>query len=133
MKGKQEAKLEGYPNVISYECSKKIIEQMEKNICKLNMNIFKDGENKIITGTGFFTKLPFPTKEKLLPVFITNNHIIDQEILNLLNLKILINIKEETQIKTIILNKNDNRLKYTNKANDITIIEIKEKDKITNY
>ena len=26
--------LNGYPNVISYECTKKIIEQMEKNIFK---------------------------------------------------------------------------------------------------
>ena len=27
--------LRGYPNVISYECSKKIIKQMERNICKI--------------------------------------------------------------------------------------------------
>ena len=27
----------GYPNIISYECIKKIKEQMEKNICKINL------------------------------------------------------------------------------------------------
>ena len=43
-----------YPNVISYECTKKIIEQMEKNICKI-----KIGNEQ---GTGFFCKIPFPDK-----------------------------------------------------------------------
>ena len=27
-----------YPDIISYECSKKIIEQMEKNICKIKID-----------------------------------------------------------------------------------------------
>ena len=26
-----------YPNLISYECSKKILEQMEKNVCKIKI------------------------------------------------------------------------------------------------
>ena len=30
----KESILTGYPNIISYECSKKIIKQMENDICK---------------------------------------------------------------------------------------------------
>ena len=30
MEGKKESILTGYPNIISYECTKKIMEQMEK-------------------------------------------------------------------------------------------------------
>jgi hypothetical protein len=101
---------------------KKIIEQMERNICKINI-----GKNQ---GTGFFCKIPFPNQYKLLPVFITNNHVINKDILNKENMKIELDIKGEDNIKEIILN---NRMKYTNKEYDITIIEIKEEDNINNY
>ena len=109
--------LTGYPNVISYECSKKIIEQMEKNICKIKIRNEQS--------TGFFCKISFPDKDNMLPVFITNNHII-----NLKEDKIIIKIKEEKE--SLIINLN-NRIKYTNKEYDITIIELKEKDNIKNY
>ena len=89
---------------------------MERNICKINI-----GANQ---GTGFFTKIPIPNQNKLLPVLITNNHIINKEILNKENMKIKIDIKKEEKIKEIILNK---RLNYTNVDYDITIIEIKKK------
>ena len=36
MEGEEESILEGCPNVISFECSKTIIDQMEKCICKIN-------------------------------------------------------------------------------------------------
>ena len=39
-------------------------------------------------------------------------------------------IKDELDFKKINLN---NRMKYTNKEYDITIIELKEKDNIKNY
>ena len=64
----------------------------------------------------------------MLPVFITNNHIINKE---LFNEKIQIKIKEEKNKKYINLNKN--RKKYTNEKYDITIIEIIEEDNINNY
>ena len=67
-----------YPKIISYNASIKIIEQMEKNICKLKLE--KNGQ-----GTGFFCKIPFPTKENMLPVFITNNHLINKDMLNTKN------------------------------------------------
>ena len=73
MNGENELILNGCPTTISYECTKKITEQMEKNICKI-----KIGNNR---GTGFFCKVPFPDENNMLPVFITNNHVIDDKIL----------------------------------------------------
>ena len=122
MEDNKENILVGYPNIISYECTKKIKEQMEKDICKINI-----GESQ---GTGFFCKIPFPDLNNMLPVFITNNHNINEELLYKKDTKIKIDIYDELEEKEINLN---NRMKYTNKEYDITIIEIKEEDKINNY
>ena len=111
-----------YPGIISYDCNKKIVEQMEKCICKIKIN------NK--QGTGFFCKIPFPDKNKILPVLITNNHILDENELSENNVEMQLFIKAEEDIKRINLNK---RMKYTNEEYDISIIEIKEKDDIKNY
>lgn len=46
-----------------------ILSQMEKNVCK----IFTEYGAK---GTGFFCKIPYPDNKRLLPVLVTNNHII---------------------------------------------------------
>ena len=92
----EEKILNEYPNVISYESTKKIIEQMEKNIFEI-----KIGNEQ---ATGFFCKIPY--KDKI--VLITNNHIIDENI-NEINIK----IKEEKESRIINLN---NRIKYTNKV-----------------
>ena len=66
---------------------------------------------------------------KLLPVLITNNHVINQDdILN--NKKFSIYLNNDKKIKRIELD--NNRLKYTNAKLDITIIEIKDNDKLNN-
>ena len=117
MEGKNEGLLTGYPKVISYESSKKIIKQMEQNICKI-----KIGQEQ---GTGFFCKIPFPNKNNKLPVLITNNHVIDDKSLYNKNTNIKIDIEEEKESKIIDLK---DRIKYTNKKFDITIIELIEKD-----
>ena len=122
MEERNETMLTGYPNVISYNCSKNIIEQMEKNIFKIKIGLEQ--------GSGFFCKIPFPTKENLLPVLITNNHVINENILYKKDEIININIKNEENIKKINLN---NRIKYTNDNYDVTIIEVKEEDNINNY
>ena len=109
----KEKLLNGYPDIISYECTKKIIEQMEKNICKI-----KIGNEQ---GTGFFCKIPYNNKI----VLMTNNHVIDEN-----KKEINIKIKEEKRSRIIDLN---NRIKYTNEEYDITIIEMNEKDNINNY
>ena len=112
-----------WPKLISYNKSIKIIEQMEKNICMLMLE-------KNAQGTGFFCKIPFPTKENMLPVFITNNHLINKDMLNTENYEIELSIAEKKN--TIKLNL-DNRMKYTNVDYDTTIIELKSDDGINNY
>ena len=67
----------------------------------------------------------------MLPVLITNNSIINNYLLFERNVKIKVDIKEEEDIKEIIINKN--RMMYTNKEYDITIIEIKDEDNIKSY
>ena len=105
MEDNKESLLTGYPNAISYESTKKISEQMEKGICKIKL-----GQEQ---GTGFFCKIPFPNKNNMLPVFITNNHIINEIVLYKEDSKIEIDIMEENNIKIIHLN---NRIKYTNEV-----------------
>ena len=103
MEEQKESVLNNYPNIISYDCSKKIIEQMERDICLINIGVKK--------GTGFFCKIPFPKKENMLPVLMTYIHVIDEDLFNQANVKIELDIKEEDEVKIINLN---NRKKYTN-------------------
>ena len=114
--------IQGYPNIVSLESSQKIIDQMKMNVCQI--------QSDETQGTGFFCKIPFPDMNNLLPVLITNNHIINEELLYEDDANILVYTENDKNTKTINL---DNRLKYTSKHFDITIIEIKDKDKINNY
>ena len=45
------------------------MEQMKKSVCKIELQFGM--------GTGFFCKIPFPDMDKMLPVLITNDHIIN--------------------------------------------------------
>lgn len=125
MINKPENSIAGLPKVIPYEAFNKTKEQMEKCICKVKIG-------KTI-GTGFFCKIPFPDRNNMIPVFITNNHILNRALLYKNNTDIKIYIKEDTDIK--ILTNLNNRLKYTKDENgyDITILEIKKEDNIKNY
>ena len=55
MEAIKESFLSGYPDVIPYDCTQQILEQMKKDICKI-----KAGTKR---GTGFFCKIPFPDKK----------------------------------------------------------------------
>ena len=111
------------PDPITIEGTETILNQMKNCICKIS----KDKGEK---GTGFFCKIPV-TDNILLPVLITNHHVLNEE-----------DIKNKSIIKTTI---NDNkscinitidesRKKFTSKKLDITIIEIKpNKDNINNF
>ena len=114
--------LKGYPNVISYDCTSKILYQMENCICKLRV-----GNDR---GTGFFCKIPYYPYDKKLPVLITNNHIINRDLLFQKDAQISIDIREETDYKVLNLN---NRIKYTNEEFDVTRIEIKDEDEINSF
>ena len=52
----KEKMLSGYPNTITYECTKKIIEQMENNICKIKIG---EGKEQV-----FFVQYLFQIKIK---------------------------------------------------------------------
>ena len=107
------------PKPVSFKGTENILNQMNDCVCR----IYNNGN-----GTGFFTKIPF--KSKFIPVLITNNHIINED--DIKNNKIVIVYLNNDKIeKTIKID--NNRLRYTNKKLDITIIEIKEnKDKLNN-
>ena len=107
------------PEPVSLDGTRTIINQMYYCVCK----IYNNGE-----GSGFFTKIPF--KSKMLPVLITNNHVINEIDISS-NKKITLILKNENMEKSLILD--DSRLRYTNGKLDITIIEIKEnKDQLKN-
>ena len=119
----KEKLLKEKPTTISYESSEEILNQMNKKICKIKM---EDGAQ----GTGFFCQIPFPNEDNLLPVLITNNHIIGQQSLSKENEIISLMIRNEQRVKIINLS---NRISYTNSEYDITIIELKQEDNIQNF
>ena len=111
-----------YPKAVSIEGTEKILDQIRNCVFKI---ILENGDR----GTGFFCNIPY--NNKLIPVMITNNHIIDSNYISN-NKFIIITLNNDKEDKIIKLN--DNRIIYTNKEYDITIIEIKPKDdKINNF
>ena len=122
MKNKdKERKFSQYPDIVSIERTKIILEQMEKCICKI---IKKDGSK----GTGFFCNIK--NDNIIIKVMITNNHIINEEYINRNN-EIRISLNNDKEFKEIIIN--DERIIYTNIEYDTTIIEIKDEDGINNF
>ena len=99
---------------VTFEGTKRILDQMNKCVCK----IYNKG-----VGTGFFTKIP--VNSKLLPVLITNNHVLGQ---NEIKKNSIITLSLNYDKKTKKIKIDDDRKTYTNKKLDITIIEIKENE-----
>ena len=96
---------------------KKILQQMEKNICKI---INEDGSR----GTGLFCLIPINDFESL-PVLITCNHVLnDKNLFSYKQINITIN---NDKIKYKILLDNSRKI-YTNMKFNISIIEIKKSD-----
>ena len=65
--------IEKSPNPLTIEGTEIILFQMKNCICKILSN---DGKK----GTGFFCKISY--LNKLLPILITNNHILDENSLS---------------------------------------------------
>jgi len=114
----QEKMLVRYPQLVTIENSKKIIEQMEKCICKI-----KNGK-----GTGFFCYIPSDNKK--IPVLITAYHVIDE---NILEQNKTINISLNNDEKEINIKLNENRLIYMSRQYDVTIIELKPIDNFNDF
>ena len=113
-----EAELKNFPKPIFYEQTKSILKQMTTCICKVNV----DGDR----GTGFFTKVLI--NDKLVPVFITNNHVISKDYLDT-KIEIEINIYDDPKKIQI-----EDKVFITNQEYDVTIIEInEEKEQILDY
>jgi len=119
----KEKYLENYPIPLTSESIEVILSQMKKNICKIYMD---DGS----TGTGFFCKIPYPNKSLLIPVLVTNNHLIDDSHLRK-DKYIIFTINNDTTKYKIIIG---DRKVYTSKLYDTTIIEIfEDKDNIKDF
>ena len=109
---KDEKYIKDSPEPLSIDATEKILDQMKKCVCK----IYNGKE-----GTGFFIKIPY--KNSTLTVLMTNNHIIEEQ--DIIDNKIItIYLNYEKKERNIKLDKE--RLWYTNKDLDTTIIEIKE-------
>ena len=98
---------------------------IKKCICNIDQEIKINDKYKNISGLGFICNIP----NKNMKAFITYNHIIDIEFINNEHILIYYNYKNEKKEINLQLD----RYKYTNEELDITIIEIKEEDKIKNY
>ena len=124
-----ETLIENQPSPVDIEGIKIILSQKENCICKI---IQKDKK-----GTGFFCKIPFPDKNNLLNVLITNNHILNEnEIKDNNTIKAYNKAKNRNIEIEIIMDESRKRYTYKNDKEgiDITIIDIKpNKDKINNY
>jgi len=81
-------------------------------------------------GTGFFCKFLLPNKNIYVHALITANYIINEK---MIQEGIPIDARIDNKRENIIINIKNDRKVYTNKESDITIIEIKEKDGITNF
>ena len=111
---KKEKYLNNSVNPISIEGTEKILFQMKYCICKIYKN---DGTK----GTGFFCRIPFPDESNLLHVLITNNHVLDQNDIEIKKV-IEISINDEKEGRNILIN--NKRMVFTNTELDVTIIEI---------
>ena len=107
----REKYLQQYPIPVSIDCTTKILEQMKKCICKIKINQ--------TIGTGFFCNILSKNKK----VMITNNHIINEEVLKE-NKNLIVTLNDDTKIE-IDLN---NKKMYTNIEYDTTILEIKKEE-----
>ena len=112
-----EKKITNYPEPITIEGTTIILQQMKYSICK----IYK------ANGTGFFCFIPY--NSSFLRVLMTNYHVIDEKFIKE-NKIIKLGIYNDKYYKDISLD--NNRKIYINKQYDLTIIEIKDNDKLNN-
>ena len=115
---KQENKIIGSTDPVDITHTKIILNQMINCICKI--------KTKDSVGTGFFCKIQI-----LNMIFLmTNYHVLSEEYINE-NKEINILLNDDNE--ALIIDLNIERKKYFNEEYDITLIEIKEKDKIKEY
>ena len=97
--------------------NKIILSQLERCICKIHK---LDG----LKATGFLCKIPFPDKSKLLPVLMTNNHVLNKTDIQI-NKTVKITLGDNEIEKYIKIDEKRGTYTNSNQDIDITIIEIK--------
>ncbi len=112
-----EKTISNYPEYVDIESTDKILKQMRNCIGKL---FIKNGK-----GTGFFSHIPY--KNSKLPVFITCYHVLNEEYIKQ-NDAIKLGINDE--LYEINIKLDNNRKVFLDEKYDLTIIEIKEIDKV---
>ena len=110
--------LENMPKSIPIDVLEVLIPKARTQICKIEC---KDGGR----GTGFFCNILYDYS--CIKALITNNHVLNEDDI-LLNKKIKFCVNEGKTYYEIIID--EFRKKFTNKKYDITIIEIKQNDKL---
>ena len=113
-----EQKIVGHGKPILASKLNQILQKGENATCKIR-NL-----NKV--GSGFICKLNLINEEPKKFLF-TNNHILDENFFNNNNNLVIIYKDKEKEIKL------NNKIKYTNKNLDFTIIEIQDEDNISDY
>ena len=112
--------IEGSIDPVNIEGTKKILDQLIKCICKIQI--------KGTYATGFFCK--FSHKKQAIKVFMINYHVLNEKDLQE-NKKLDLSLKDEKETKTIDLS--IERKTYFNKDYDTTMIELKDEDNIKDY
>ena len=105
---------------VDIEGTKKILDQMMNCIFKIQIK----GEY----ATGFFCK--FSYKKQEIKVFMTNYNVLNEKDFGE-NKKLNLSLNDEKE--TITIDLSIERKTYFNKEYDITLIELKEEDKIKDY
>ena len=105
---------------MNIEGTTKILAQLMNCICKIKI--------KGTYATGFFCK--FSYKKQAIKVFMTNYHVLNEKDFGETK-KLNLSLNDEKETKTIDLS--IERKTYFNKDYDITLIELKDEDKIKDY
>ena len=113
-------KTESSLDPVNIESTKKILFQMMNCICKIQI--------KGTYATGFFCK--FSHEKQAIKVFMTNYHVLNENDLKE-NKKLNLSLNDEKE--TIIINLSIERKTFLSKEYDITLIELKDEDKIKDY
>ena len=119
---KKEKFLKGSTNPIFLEGAETIISQMKKCVCKINLS---NGQQN----TGFFCKSPYPDQAHLLPLLITCNFIIGEELFKEGTI-IHLSLNDDKEFKEIIFS--PSRKTYVSEKYNVSFLEIDPDDKI-NY
>ena len=118
---KEETKIKGSIDPVDISNTKKILNQMINSICKIKIN------NAI--GTGFFCKIKFDGNYSMN--FLMTNYRIFNENYFKKHKKLDLLLNDDNEI--VLINLNIKRNIFYNKEKDITLIELKEEDKIKEY